>query len=130
MAAGRVLVVDDEQNLRKSLQRTLTKAGYDVVEAEDGAQGMEVIKAGDNPLNVDVIICDVNMPKVGGREAISMFRAQFPSVPIIVLTGDPKYQDAAEFLKTGASEYLAKPFNAEDLVKKVGECVKKHVFHH
>lgn len=130
MAAGRVLVVDDEQNLRKSVHRTLTKAGYDVVEAEDGAQGMQVIKSGDNPLAVDVIICDVNMPKVGGREAISMFRSQFPSVPIIVLTGDPKYQDAADFLKTGASEYLAKPFNPEDLVKKVSECVKKHVFHH
>jgi two-component system, chemotaxis family, chemotaxis protein CheY len=130
MATGRVLVVDDEQNLRKSVQRTLSKAGYDVVEAEDGAQGMKVIKSDDNPLTVDVIICDVNMPKVGGREAIAMFRSEFPSVPIIVLTGDPKYQDAADFLTTGASAYLAKPFNPDDLVKKVGECVNQHVFHH
>ncbi len=130
MAAGRVLVVDDEQHLRKSVQRTLEKAGYDVVEAEDGAEGMALIKSGDNPLNVDVIICDIHMPKVNGREAISFFRSEFPSVPIIVLTGDPKFQDATDFLKTGASEYLAKPFNPDELVKKVGECAKNHVFHH
>jgi two-component system chemotaxis response regulator CheY len=130
MAAGRVLVVDDEQNLRKSVQRTLSKAGFEVIEAEDGQKGMETVRSGDNPLRLDVIICDVNMPKVGGKEAIAYFRAQFPSVPIIVLTGDPKYQDASHFLTNGASAYLAKPFDPQALVKTVSECAKKHVFQH
>ena len=130
MASGRVLVVDDEQNLRKAVHRTLTKAGYDVIEAEDGEKGIAAVQSGDNPLRLDVIIRDVHMPKVGGKEVVAYFRSQFPSVPIIVLTGDPQYKDASEFLTNGASAYLAKPFEPAALIKTVAKCVEKHVFHH
>ena len=130
MASGRVLVVDDEQNLRKAVHRTLTKAGYDVIEAEDGEKGIAAARSGDNPLRLDVIICDVHMPKVGGKEVVAYFRSQFPSVPIIVLTGDPQYKDASEFLTNGASAYLAKPFEPAALVKTVAKCVENHVFNH
>ena len=130
MASGRVLVVDDEQNLRKAVHRTLTKAGYDVIEAEDGEKGIAAVQAGDNPLRLDVIICDVHMPKVGGKEVVTYLKSQFPSVPIIVLTGDPQYKDATDFLANGASAYLAKPFEPSALVKTVAKCVESHVFHH
>ena len=130
MASGRVLVVDDEQNLRKAVHRTLTKAGYDVIEAEDGEKGIAAVQAGDNPLRLDVIICDVHMPKVGGKEVVTYLKSQFPSVPIIVLTGDPQYKDATDFLANGASAYLAKPFEPAALVKTVAKCVESHVFHH
>ena len=130
MASGRVLVVDDEQNLRKAVHRTLTKAGYDVIEAEDGEKGIAAVQAGDNPLRLDVIICDVHMPKVGGKEVVTYLKSQFPSVPIIVLTGDPQYEDATDFLANGASAYLAKPFEPAALVKTVAKCVESHVFHH
>jgi two-component system chemotaxis response regulator CheY len=130
MASGRVLVVDDEQNLRKAVHRTLTKAGYDVIEAEDGEKGIAAVQAGDNPLRLDVIICDVHMPKVGGKEVVTYLKSQFPSVPNIVLTGDPQYKDATDFLANGASAYLAKPFEPAALVKTVAKCVESHVFHH
>lgn len=130
MASGRVLVVDDEQNLRKAVHRTLTKAGYDVIEAEDGEKGIAAVQAGDNPLRLDVIICDVHMPKVGGKEVVTYLKSQFPSVPIIVLTGDPQFKDATDFLANGASAYLAKPFEPAALVKTVAKCVESHVFHH
>lgn len=130
MASGRVLVVDDEQNLRKAVHRTLTKAGYDVIEAEDGEKGIAAVQSGDNPLRLDVIICDVHMPKVGGKEVVTYLKSQFPSVPIIVLTGDPQYKDATDFLANGASAYLAKPFEPAALVKTVAKCVESHVFHH
>lgn len=130
MASGRVLVVDDEQNLRKAVHRTLTKAGYDVIEAEDGEKGIAAVQSGDNPLRLDVIICDVHMPKVGGKEVVSYLKSQFPSVPIIVLTGDPQFKDATDFLANGASAYLAKPFEPAALVKTVAKCVESHVFHH
>ena len=130
MASGRVLVVDDEQNLRKAVHRTLTKAGYDVIEAEDGEKGIAAVQAGDNPLRLDVIICDVHMPKVGGKEVVTYLKSQFPSVPINVLTGDPQYKDATDFLANGASAYLAKPFEPAALVKTVAKCVESHVFHH
>ena len=67
---GRVLVVDDEENVRKIVRLTLTKAGYDVEEAEDGGKAIEVLNTGENPLMVDVIICDIRMPRINGVEAI------------------------------------------------------------
>jgi CheY-like chemotaxis protein len=70
------------------------------------------------------------MPKVGGKEVVTYLKSQFPSVPIIVLTGDPQYKDATDFLANGASAYLAKPFEPAALVKTVAKCVESHVFHH
>ncbi|HPU86625.1 MAG TPA: response regulator, partial [Candidatus Latescibacteria bacterium] len=84
---GRVLVVDDEDSIRSLLRMTLAQAGYDVEEAEDGGRAVEVLNSGDNPLMVDVIICDIRMPRINGVEAIAYFRAQYPSLPVIVLTG-------------------------------------------
>ncbi len=84
---GRVLVVDDEAPIRSLLRTMLTQAGYDVEEAEDGGKAVEILNSGDNPLMVDVIICDIRMPRINGLEAITYFRAQYPSLPVIVLTG-------------------------------------------
>lgn len=129
MALGRVLIIDDEENLRKAVHRTLTKAGYEVIEAEDGEKGIDAVRSGDNPLQLDVIICDVHMPKMGGKEAVTYFRSQFPCVPIIMLTGDPHYRDANEFLTNGASAYLSKPFEPAELLQIVAKCVDNHVFY-
>ena len=84
---GRVLVVDDEDSIRSLLRTMLVQAGYDVEEAEDGGRAVEVLNSGDNPLIVDVIICDIRKPRINGVEAIAYFRAQYPSLPVIVLTG-------------------------------------------
>ena len=107
IAEGRVLVVDDEADAQRTIQTMLTKAGYDV--PEDGQVGIEAIRLGDNPLAVDTIICDMQMPKVNGMEAIAYFRQQFPSIPVIVLTGNPKFTDANDLFKQGIVEYLTKP---------------------
>ncbi len=101
MSKGRVLVVDDEADLRKSIRSILTKAAYDVVEAADGAQAIEAIRSGDNPLHVNAIICDLQMPKVDGMEAIAYFRSQFNGVPVLVLTGHPKIENLTELHKQG-----------------------------
>ena len=82
-----LLVVDDEDSIRSLLRMTLAQAGYDVEEAEDGGRAVEVLNSGDNPFMVDVIICDIRMPRINGVEAIAYFRAQYPSLPVIVLTG-------------------------------------------
>ncbi len=115
MSAGRILVVDDEADIRKTVSFTLSKSGYDIVEAEDGEDAMNKIREGDNPLMVDTIICDMQMPKVNGMEAIAFFRQQFPSVPVIVLTGNPEIQGANTLFTQGISEYLTKPVEPERL---------------
>ena len=81
---GRVLVVDDEEVIRKVLRATLEEAGYEVVVAEHGGEGIKTIGSDDNALMVDVIICDIRMPKISGVEAIAFFRQQYPSVPLLV----------------------------------------------
>jgi len=120
---GRVLVIDDESEVRRIIRLALEKQGYDVVEAPDGEKAIEVIRAGDNPLLTDVIICDVRMPKINGVEAVAFFREQFPSVPIIVLTGYPDMQLATSFIKQGVIEYLVKPVEKEKLVEVVDKAM-------
>ncbi|HKC93621.1 MAG TPA: response regulator [Nitrospira sp.] len=118
MGLGRVLVVDDEPYLRECLRLILTRAGYEVIEAEDGEKGVAAITKSDkNVLLVDVIICDLHMPKMNGMEAIAYFRSQFPSVPVIVLTGEPDLQNAKKLkMEQGVMDYLVKPVQMEQIL--------------
>ncbi len=122
-AKGRVLVIDDEPEVRKIVRFALEKQGYDVVEAEDGEKAIETIRSGDNSLLTDVIICDVRMPKINGLAAVAFFREQFPSVPIIVLTGYPDMELATSFIKQGVMEYLVKPVEREKLIETVDKAM-------
>jgi two-component system, chemotaxis family, chemotaxis protein CheY len=127
MGLGRVLVVDDEAHIRTTVRMALTKAGYDVVEAEDGEKGIQAIKSDDNPLMVDMILCDMQMPKIDGVGAISYFLQQFPSVPVVVMTGHPDVNAATKLMKQGVKDYLVKPIEKEKLLAVVAETVKQHV---
>lgn len=123
---GRVLVVDDEESIRKIAVRSLTKAGYEVVEAENGERAIAALNAADNPLMVDAILCDIQMPKINGLEAIAYFRAQYPSIPIVVLTGYPEVDRAVSLMRAGVMDYMVKPISKDDLIKVVAKAVERH----
>src|SRR5678810_1062460 len=106
---GRVLVVDDEADVRKVVRMTLQKAGYDVLEAENGEKAIETINAGENRLLLDILICDIRMPKINGVEAIAYFRANYPRVPVIVLTGFPDADMATSMLRPVSYTHLTLP---------------------
>jgi two-component system chemotaxis response regulator CheY len=131
MSKGRVLVVDDEAEVRKSVRLILSKAGYDVIEAEDGNAGVNAMKSGDNPIAVDVIICDLDMPKMGGIEAIPNFLFGFPSCPIIILSGSDKLESASRLFqpgvmfKQGVREFLTKPIDQERLLGAVEKVINE-----
>jgi len=125
---GRVLVVDDEPDVRKVIKTTLTKAGYDVIEAEDGEKAIEVINEGENPLLMGVIISDIQMPKINGVEAIKYFQQQYPRVPIIVHTAFPAMEMAIDFLKKGVVDYLVKPVEIEILTSAVATAMEQGKF--
>jgi len=127
---GLVLVVDDEPDVRKVVRMTLEKGGYDVIEAEDGGIAMEKIKEGENPLVLDVIITDIRMPKINGVEAINYFQKEWPSVPLIVLTGFPDVDMATSMIKSGISDYLVKPVEAEKLRVAVAKAIENREIHH
>jgi len=122
---GRILIVDDEDHVRKVLRLTLTKAGYDVVEADHGGKAIEVIGSDDNMLMVDVVICDIRMPKINGIEAIAFFRQQYPSVSVVVLTGYPDVNLATDLIKQGVVDYLVKPVDQVKLLATV-EAAMEH----
>ena len=124
---GRVLLVDDEEAIRRPIVLSLRNAGYDVVEAEDGEQAIRALNAGDNPLMVDTILCDLRMPKINGTEAIAYFRKQYPSVPVVVLTGNPNVELAVSLMKQGVQEYLVKPVSKDKLLSVLKNSVDKPV---
>jgi two-component system chemotaxis response regulator CheY len=94
-----------------------------VVDAEDGEKGIQQVRSGDNPVMVDKILCDIYMAKVhNGVEAVAYFRQQFPSVPVIVMTGQPDVKGATDLIKQGVVDYLIKPVRPE----KLTEVVSRH----
>ncbi|MDR4472394.1 MAG: response regulator [Nitrospira sp.] len=122
---GRVLIVDDEPDIRKVVRMTLQKAGYEVLEAENGEKAIEAINTGENRLLLDVLICDIRMPKINGVEAIAYFQQEWPRVPIIVLTGFPDTDMATSFLRSGVVDYLVKPVEGEKLRTAVARAMEQ-----
>ena len=125
---GRVLVVDDEPSVRTIVRMILEKSGYDVLEAENGETAIEAFNTGENRLVLDVVICDIRMPKINGIQAIEYFQREYPHVPLIVLTAYPETKMAVSFIRNGVSDYLIKPVDAQklrDAVEKAME--RRHV---
>jgi two-component system chemotaxis response regulator CheY len=120
----KILVIDDEAEIRKTIALQLEGTIYDILQAEDGEKGIDVLN-NENILEVDVIICDVRMPKVNGVEAVAYFRKNYASIPIIVLTGYPDVQLAVNFLKDGVVDYLVKPVEKDKLVEAVAKAARQ-----
>ena len=119
----RILVIDDEQEIRSIVKHHLLKANYEVVEAEQGEEAIQNINKGDNPLRIDAAICDLQMPKINGVEAISYFQKEYPTLPLIVMTGFPDTQLAVSLLKKGVKDYLVKPVEKDRLLAAVKQAV-------
>lgn len=124
---GRVLVVDDEPSVRTVVRLILEKAGYDVLEAENGEQAIEAINGGENRLVLDAVICDIRMPKINGVQAIDYFQREYPHVPVIVLTAFPDTEMAVSFMLNGVADYLVKPVEAQKLVDAVERAMERRL---
>ncbi len=125
MSKGRVLVVDDEADVRRSVRLILTKAGYDVDEAEHPEAGATMVKTGANKLPLNVIITDLSMPTVNEIIVVPYLRSQFPSCPVIVLSGSKMLDRSAKLFKDAGVEFLPKPINQEQLLGAVNKAVSK-----
>jgi two-component system chemotaxis response regulator CheY len=120
---GGVLVVDDEQGIRKVVRMSLEKLGYYVIEAEDGQQAITLLNEGEHPMVIDVIITDIRMPNINGIEAMDYFQREYPSIPLIVLTGFPDLDLAMRLMKQGLTDYLVKPVDREKLAAAVSNAL-------
>jgi len=116
---GRILIIEDETDIRDILKLQLEQAGHQVIEATNGEEGIELMKKGSNLLQVGLIITDIRMPKINGVEAIDYIKANAPSIPIMVITGYPETELAVNLLQKGVKDYLVKPVAKETLLSKV-----------
>ncbi len=112
MKKRRILVADDERHLRKLLAEVLRLLNYDVDTVEDGLGALEEI----HKRSYDLIITDYMMPGMNGLELTKKIKARYPSIPVLVITGNGP---VATLLKSGASKCLRKPFDLFELKKTV-----------
>lgn len=118
---GKILIIDDEADVREVLRLHLESANYNVIEAVNGEEGVTMMKSGANLLQVGLILCDIRMPKVNGIEAIDYLKQNAPSIPIMVVTGYPDADLAVSLMKKGVKDYLVKPVEKDKLLAKVAE---------
>jgi len=115
----RVLVVDDEDAVRRGVERVLTAQGMEVDGASDGSEALELARSKE----YDVMLIDLRMPKVGGLEALARIRHEKPDLATVVMTAYPSSDTAVEAMRLGAVDYLSKPFEPEQLLATVDHAV-------
>lgn len=120
MSAGRVLIVDDEEAIRRSLARALTVRNYQVQEAADGPDAVAVAIASEP----DLIVLDLNLPTMDGLTVTREIRAR-SSVPILVLSVREDEADKVAALDLGADDYLTKPFGIDELLARVRALMRR-----
>jgi DNA-binding NtrC family response regulator len=111
MARENVLVVDDEPDMRDALTAALRREGLCICTAANGVEALEKIQG--QPF--DLIVTDVRMPRMGGLALLQELKRTSPTIPVIMMTGYGRIEDAVEAMKAGAFDYLLKPFSLEDL---------------
>ena len=118
----KVLVVDDESRMRKLVSDFLTRDGYEVIEAGDGEEAVEIFFQNKD---IAVILLDVMMPKMNGWQVLKTIR-EYSQVPVIMLTAKGEEQDELHGFDLGVDEYISKPFSPKILVARVGAVLKRH----
>jgi two-component system response regulator AtoC len=115
-----LLIADDDANLRYSLKRMLDNKGYTFVEASDGVEAIEQVRAH----RPDVVIMDVRMPRMDGLAAFEEIKRIAPSVPVIIMTAYGSTEIAIQAMKKGAFDYTLKPYNVDEMCEMIARAVK------
>jgi len=117
-----VLIVDDELNIRRVLAAMLKREGYEVTTAADGEQALAVLQRAP----VHVVVTDLVMPRMGGLDLLKRVAADYPDVPVIVITAHASVDTAVAALKSGAFDYITKPFEQDELKKVIAKAARAH----
>ena len=117
----RLLIIEDEPNLRKQLQQYLQQNGYAIDVAGDGQAGF--FMGSEYP--IDMAIVDLGLPKLSGIEVIKKWRSIDKTFPVLILTARGKWEDKVEGLEAGADDYLVKPFQPEELLARTRALLRR-----
>ncbi|NOR24600.1 MAG: response regulator, partial [Desulforhopalus sp.] len=113
--AMHVLIVDDDSSILEVLDARLTAAGFTTHKATSGPEALQILKK----QRIDLLVSDIKMPEMSGLELLEKTRTIFPQLPVIFLTAYGTIPDAVDALKSGAVDYLTKPFDGKELVQKI-----------
>jgi CheY-like chemotaxis protein len=116
---GTVLIADDDASVRDTARLVLAREGYEILTAPDGHAAIQLMSIHEVALKVCALLCDLEMPQMGGKELINHFRMHFPLIPIIVLSGASDEVYLEGIAQEGVCNWLRKPFTREALVEKV-----------
>jgi len=119
MSNAKVLVVEDDRSLREALVDTLEFSGYSVVAASNGAVALEQLDSE----TIGLVISDIQMPELGGIELLRRIRTKSAELPVLLMTAYGTIEDAVTAMRSGAADYLVKPFEAEVLVEMVARFI-------
>ncbi len=117
----RLLLVEDDHSLSRSLKAQLEEAGYKVESAAEGREGLYFARE----FAIDLAIVDLGLPELSGVELIKQLRADGKDYPILVLTARDRWQDKVEALKIGADDYVVKPFHVEELLARIDALLRR-----
>ena len=117
-----LLIIDDEKNMRLSLEAVMVDEGYKVVTLESAEQGLKALEAED----FFMVITDARLGGMSGYEFLEKVRQRWPRMPILLITAYATPRLAVEAIKAGAIDYLAKPFEPEELLHAVARCAERH----
>lgn len=120
MSAGRILVIDDEPQIRRIMRETLTNEGYEVDDAKNGMEGLEKLRQ----FRPDLVLLDINMPDMGGVEVCKFIRGD-SNVAIIMLTVRKSEADKVAALDAGADDFVTKPFSTPELLARVRATLRR-----
>lgn len=123
----KVLLIDDSSTMRKIQRRVLTEIdpAVDVIEAGNGKEGLDRLK--ENNYDFTFVLCDINMPEMNGMETLKAIRSipESGKLPVIMCTSVAEKNQVMEAIKAGATNYLVKPFQPEDLKNKISAVLNK-----
>ena len=112
----KILIVDDEENIRNIISKYLSKYDINTIEASDGKEALDILSS--EKTNIDLILMDVMMPNMDGINATKQLR-KTSDIPVIMLTAKSQDEDEIEGLEVGANDYITKPFNLEVLLLRI-----------
>lgn len=121
MANRHILVVEDEQTLRRIVVEALERAGYDVVAAGDGEEGLRLFEA----CHADLVVADIMMPRMDGFEMVRRMRARYPDTLFLFLSARSGAEDVVEGFRMGGHDYLRKPFAMSELLVRIEALISR-----
>ncbi|HEV2231763.1 MAG TPA: response regulator, partial [Terriglobia bacterium] len=120
MSAGRILLVDDDAQIRRVMRTTLAARGYEVSDAHSGEEALEKVRT----LKFDLVLLDMNMPGMGGLEACRALRSG-SDLAIVMLTVRNSEKDKVAALDAGADDYIVKPFSTPELLARIRAALRR-----